>query len=192
MGNLRSFLCLMWVFSACQVPTEPEDQAETAKRLTESQTFTIQLLAGRVKYAAYIGGGEWRATFETKILVDSTENIRDQCEITFFWKTKASRPSANEDGWISAGNASQAYPHGLMSIDGHWIDRHTTSTLPYWMRARITHDAFDSAIDVIGKCNFLESVERPETAWISTIDLGYGLGDRILARLSINSSNVSF
>lgn len=188
MGKLRSFMCIVWLFSACQVPTEPEDQAETAKRLTESQTFTIQLLAGRVKYAAYIGGGEWRATFEAEVLVDSTENIRDQCEITFFWKTKLSRPSAGEDGWISAGSAAQAFPLGLMSIDGHWIDRHPSSTPPYWMRARIIHDAFDSAIDIIGKCNFLESAESPKVVWVSTADLDYGLGDRILASTVINSN----
>ena len=142
-------------------------------------------MAGRVKYAAYIGGGEWRATFEAKILVDSTENIRDKSEITFFWKTKQSPPTADEDGWISAGSASQAYPHGLMSIDGHWVDRHPPSVPPYWIRARIVHDAFNSAIDVIGKCNFLEAVEKPETTWFSTVDLGYDLGDRVLASTQI-------
>ncbi|MFQ5632034.1 MAG: hypothetical protein ACE5I1_24960, partial [bacterium] len=178
----------MFVFNACQEPNNVENEVETAISLTEAKRINIQLLVGQVKYAAYIGGGEWRATFEAKVLVDSTENIRDQCDITFFWKTKIGRPTADEDGWISAGVASQAYPHGLMSIDGHWNDSYTTPVQPYWMRARVTHDAFDSAINIIGKCNFLESVEKPDGVWISSVDLGYGLGDRILASEEVDHS----
>ncbi|MGH7450726.1 MAG: hypothetical protein ACRENG_05240 [bacterium] len=150
------------------------------------KTVDIQLWAGRIKYAAYVGGFEWRATFEVKVIVDSTKNIRDSCEITFFWKSKATKPTANEGGWISSPGMFQ---HGLMSIDGHWLDRLPLSPPreSYWMRARVVGDRFD-ATDVIGMCNFLESVERPDTMWNSADDLGYGLGKRILARTKVSES----
>jgi hypothetical protein len=57
----------------------------------------------------------------------------------------------------------------------------------YWMRARVTSGLFGS-IDVTGMCNFLESVERPDTLWISADDMGYGVGNRILARAKVNKS----
>lgn len=192
MGKLRSFLCLMWIFTACQVPTAPNDEAEPAKRLTETQTFTIQLWAGRIKYAAYVGGAEWRTTFEAKVIADSSVNIREKCEITFFWKAQHSRPAADEGGWISAGSAGQAYPHGLMSIDGHWVDRVPQTTPPFWMRVIVTCESFESAVNVIGKCNFLESVEEPDRVWVSSVDLDYDLCDRVLATFEIKNNTARY
>jgi hypothetical protein len=56
------------------------------------------------------------------------------------------------------------------------------------MRARVESDVFDP-VEVIGMCNFLESVERPTTMWNSAVDLGYGLGTRLLARARVNKRN---
>ena len=179
--------CLIWLFSAYQVPTEPVEEADAVKRLSEAQHIHIQLWAGRVKYAANRGGNEWRATFEVKVLVDSSENVRDQAEIAFFWKASRQRPAADEQGWITAGSAAAHYPHGLMSIDGHWIDRQPLTTPPYWIRATVFHTAIKSRVDMIGLCNFLETVEQADTTWNSQADLGYGLGDRILAEIKLTS-----
>lgn len=178
------FCILVWALFACQAPVAPKEESTSLQAMGEKKTIEIQLWAGRIKYAAYVGGGEWRATFEVKAIIDSTKNIRDDCEITLFWKSKATQPTANESGWASFPNM---FPHGLASIDGHWLDR-----LPpqpplsvYWMRAHVTSNTFDP-VELIGMCNFSESVERPDRIWNSAVDLGYGFGTRLLAKIKTN------
>ncbi len=181
------FCILPWVALACQAPVEPGDKLSSLQKAEETKTIEVQLWAGRIKYAAYIGGLEWRATFETKVIIDSSlENIRDKCQIEFFWKSKSTKPTADEAGWISFPGV---YQHGLMVIDGHWLDRLPRMPPPesYWMRTRVTSGLF-GIVNVTGMCNFLESVERPDTLWISSDDMGYGLGKRILARAKVSNS----
>ena len=172
------------ILMACQVPTGPEDESLSSQKTHDAEIIEVQLWAGRIKYAAYVGGGEWRATFEVKVMVDSTKNIRDDCEITLFWKSQSAPPTASETGWASFPGM---FPHGLASIDGHWLDR-----LPlrpplqvYWMRARVMSELFDP-VEVIGMCNFLESSERPTMMWNSAVDMEYGLGTRLLAKAKAN------
>ncbi|GEM_PF-5123931 len=173
------FCILSGVLISCRAPVGPEEPGASAQKSDEKQTIDMQLWAGRIKYAAYMGGHEWRATFEARVMVDSTENIRDQCRIKFFWKSKLTEPTVDETGWISFPGR---FKHGLMSIDGIWLDRLPPSPPPeaYWMRAQVMSARFDT-IDIIGMCNFLESVEHPDATWNSAEDFGYGLGDRILA-----------
>ena len=171
------------ILMACQAPTGPEDESLSSQKTHEAETIEVQLWAGRIKYAAYVGGGEWRATFEVKVMIDSTTNIRDDCEIALFWKSKPTQPAASETGWASFPNM---FPHGMASIDGHWLDRLPVQAQPpvYWMRARVTSDLFGLG-EVIGMCNFLESVEHPTMMWNSAVDMGYGLGSRLLARAKL-------
>lgn len=175
---------LLPILMACQTPTSTDDESLSSQKTQETNTIEVQLWAGRIKYAAYVGGGEWRATFEVKVMVDSTKNIRDDCEITLFWKSQSTPPTASETGWASF---PSMFPHGLASIDGHWLDRLPVQAQPpvYWMRARITSERFDP-IEVIGRCNFLESVEQPTMMWNSAVDLRYGLGTRLLAKARVN------
>ena len=172
-------LCL-----ACQQPLGSEDESVSTQKTHDAETIEVQLWAGRIKYAAYVGGGEWRATFEVKVMVDSTMNIRDQCEITLFWKSKSTPPTVSEGNWASFPNM---FPHGLASIDGHWLNQLPVQAQPpvYWMRARVMSNMFDS-VEVIGMCNFWESVERPTMMWNSAADLGYGFGTRLLAKIKVN------
>ncbi|MCG3156448.1 MAG: hypothetical protein DKINENOH_03072 [bacterium] len=178
------FGILPWIFLTCQTPTDPVDDRLSSQKTHEVNTIEVQLWAGCIKYAAYVGGLEWRATFEVKVMVDSTKNIRDDCEITFFWKAKSTKPVVTESGWISHPGI---FKHGLMSIDGMWLDRLPLSPLPqpYWMRAQVTGNIFDS-VDVIGMCNFLESAIRPDTLWIESDDMGYGFGERMLASTKVS------
>lgn len=178
---------LSWTIMACQQPVGPKDERISTQKTLEGTTIDVQLWAGRIKYAAYVGGAEWRATFEVKVMVDSIRIIRDECEITLFWKSKSTRPTAGEGGWASF---PSMFPHGLASIDGHWLDRQPVEAQPpvYWMRARVEGDMFDP-VEVVGMCNFLESVEHPTTMWNSAVDLGYGLGTRLLARARVNKRN---
>lgn len=172
------------ILMACQTPMSSNYESLSSQKTREANTIEVQLWAGRIKYAAYIGGGEWRATFEVKVMVDSTMNVRDDCEITLFWKSQSTPPAASESGWASFPGM---FPHGLASIDGHWLDRlPLRPPLPvYWMRARVMSDLFDP-VEVIGMCNFLESVEQPTMLWDSAVDLEYGLGTRLLAKVKAN------
>ena len=169
-------------FSCLQLPTKPDSATgeETFKKSGEIGNLIIQLWAGRVKYAAYVGGGEWRATFEVKVIMESGENIRDKFKVKYYWKQKHSLPVPEEDHWISGG---EFYPHGLMSIDGNWLDRQGSSAPPFWMRAHIVNDSLNLSLNIIGLCLFKESVEQPDTTWISWVDMQYDVGDRVLASL---------
>lgn len=185
MTKLILWLGTICLLTACQLPLSVNEQKESTKNTAGIESFRIQLCAGRIKYAAYVGGGEWRATFEANVETLDGENLRDQCKMRFFWKTSRQRPSPNESGWISAGTAESAYPHGLMSIDGHWIDRVPVTTPPYWMRVEIKNERLQQVVNVVGMCNFVESVEKPAATWDPAVDLGYGLCDRVLGSTNL-------
>lgn len=181
------FGILSGLFLACQQPLSSEGENASTQKTVESNIIEVQLWAGRIKYAAYVGGAEWRATFEVKVLLDSSKSIRDQCEITLFWKSQSTPPTASEGDWASFPNM---FPHGLASIDGHWLDRLPLRPplVVYWMRARVMSTIFDP-VEIIGMCNFLESVERPTMMWNSAVDLQYGLGTRLLAKARANKQH---
>ena len=179
---LLSFLCFL--SSSCgEFLTQPEKLFPSESISKEKLNAEVELWAGRVKYAAYMGGGEWRATFEVKVMQLSGENIRDRCKIDFYWKKKVTVPSSNEKKW-SGGNY---FKHGLASIDGEWVDRLNSPLEPvWWIRAHIYNPIDGINVNLIAKCNFFEKREKPERGWISSLDMDYDLGDRILASVTTN------
>ena len=177
-GQMLQVLIATVLASCTHLVTEPVEPISDPPHGIEQAAVRVQLWAGRVKYAAYDGGAEWRATFEVKVLLPAGENIRDRCRIDFQWKQNATKPSPTEPNW-SGGNY---YRHGLASIDGHWLDRQPTGDPPpWWMLAKVSSPKHKVDITVVGMCNFLEHVEQPDGGWISSVDMDYGVGDRILA-----------
>ncbi len=77
------FCILSGVLISCSAPVGPEAQSTAIPKADENQTIEVQLWAGGVKYATYVGGLEWRATFEAKVLSAAAENIRDQSRSNF-------------------------------------------------------------------------------------------------------------
>ena len=126
--------------SCSNLPTEPDQRIGPESLLGARDKVSVELWAGRIKYAAYIGGGEWNY-----------------------------------------------YKHGLMSIDCEWVDHLSSSREPvWWMRARVTIPDSAAVVDLIGECHFVEKVEQPTRGWLSTLDMDYDLGDRVLASLQTN------
>ena len=80
--------------------------------------------------------------------------------------------------WI---DGTSFYKHALTSIDGHWLDDSSISNPPWLMKSKVTISQIKLKTSVVGKCNFLEKIERPDRRWVSNTDMEYGVGDRILA-----------
>lgn len=187
MGNSLRMLLAGLIFCGCEhnlLDLSSQGGRLVPQSIASAGVYRVQLWAGRVKYAAYIGGGEWRATFEVKVLDPRGVNVRDDCKIRFYWKKKRLKPGPAEAGWIST--APTAFRNGLMSIDGVWLDRQPIHDQPWWMRAEVSIPTFPHRFNVIGLCNFLERVETPAGAWSADRDLGYDMGDRILGSLRVD------
>lgn len=175
----------LWLLSCVPLPTETQSEApeRAGQREPWPAKITLELRAGRVYYAAYMGGHEWRATFETVIIKDGDSTFLDQAEVKFYWMAKRTRPEVEEDGWITS---EPIFPHGLNSIDGHWLDRQPAADPVWWMMAHVRLPSCGVERKLVGMCNFLEGVERPDRGWDFSRDMKYGICDRVLARLTID------